>query len=59
MLYQASIKAFTFVNAIVLFGQFRGDVDEFKSYKLEAALLEACNDVADESSLDAFWFDND
>ena len=34
MLYQASVKAFAFVNAIVLFGQFRGDVDELSPTNL-------------------------
>src|SRR5436309_924987 len=55
---QTGVEGFAFVDAIVLFRQLWRNLNQLEADKLEAALLKAIDDVADESALDAFGFDN-
>ncbi len=56
--HQTGVEGFAFVDAVVLFRQFWRDLNELEAHKLESALLKARDNVADESALDAFGFDN-
>ena len=59
MFNQSSIEGLALVNAIVLFGQFRGNLYQFEANQLEATLLKAGQDIANQSALYTFGFHDD